>query len=322
MSAIAEPLLPVMGEYHCSNHLIGDHDALRAAWARDGYWFFRDVLDRHAIADVRQVYMDFLGEAGVADPADPEGRYNGADVEGRAIHHLETPLSERRIDRMIHDHPRINAFFDTLFGCAPCWIPFTSHRHVAPEPDRTKRRLEFIHQDATYNDGLDFMVCWIPLAEIDEDIGGLALIEGVHCNGDLHRHEGMKILPIPEAEVAMASWKRTHYRPGDVLLMDPGTPHSGVRNHSDRFRLSMDTRVIPSNGNIPVMGTVEAADVDGILLNIGAEQRRFRFDDRSFVRGQKGDQMPLSDVPARYGRGIEVIATTDGDTIRNLRPLR
>src|SRR5581483_3085536 len=36
---------PPMRERSVSNHLLGNRAALDAAWDRDGYWFFRDVLD-------------------------------------------------------------------------------------------------------------------------------------------------------------------------------------------------------------------------------------------------------------------------------------
>jgi hypothetical protein len=316
---MSEPrLMPEMGEFNCSNDLIGDQAALKAAWERDGYWFFRDVLDKQAIAELRQIYMDYLGELGVADPGDPEARHNGADLSVMPKMVNETAMNERRVDRVLHGDPRIAAFFRRLFGCEPFWVPFTVHRQVPPAQDRSSPRLEFIHQDGTYNDGLSFLICWIPLAEITRDVGGLALVEGVHRRGSLHRKGGMKILPIAEADIEPERWRSTHYRPGDVLLMDLNTPHSGITNHSDRFRLSVDTRIMPSDGDVPVTGTIEAISVDGVTI----DGRALRFDATSFVRGLRGDQMPLADVPGRYRIGQEVIAAVTGDLVRNMRPIQ
>jgi len=37
---------PPMGPVNVSSHLSGNKAALDEAWERDGYWSFRDVLDR------------------------------------------------------------------------------------------------------------------------------------------------------------------------------------------------------------------------------------------------------------------------------------
>ena len=71
--------MPAMRELSVSNHLLGDHRALAEAWERDGYWFFRDVLDPKVIGEIRQVYVDYLVEMGLVDPEAPEVCYNGAD---------------------------------------------------------------------------------------------------------------------------------------------------------------------------------------------------------------------------------------------------
>ena len=46
---------PKTHEPKVHNHLLGDHAALDEAMDRDGYWFFRDVLDRDAVARLRGV---------------------------------------------------------------------------------------------------------------------------------------------------------------------------------------------------------------------------------------------------------------------------
>ena len=54
MNAQLQTALPSLRELNVSNHLIGDRQALQAAWERDGYWFFRDVLDQDVIASSSQ----------------------------------------------------------------------------------------------------------------------------------------------------------------------------------------------------------------------------------------------------------------------------
>lgn len=78
--------LPEMQELKTHNHLLGDLKALDKAWETDGYWFFRDVLDKDAVARLRQHWIDELETNGVIDPVgdaatDKSVRYNGGSLE-------------------------------------------------------------------------------------------------------------------------------------------------------------------------------------------------------------------------------------------------
>jgi hypothetical protein len=321
MTAHVSHLTPEMGELNCSNDLLGDHAALAAAWDRDGYWFFRDVLDRDVIASIRNVYIDYLVDMGVAEPDDPEHRYNGAEYADLPINSNITRLNEAKVHRLLHEAPTINAFFTGLFGCDPFWVPFTVHRTNPPMKNGPNSRFDFIHEDGIYNDGLPFLICWVPIDDIEEDVGGLALIEGVHKDRCLHRKEGMNILPIRLEDVAANSWRRAHYRPGDVLLMSLRTPHSGLANISrDRFRLSMDTRIMPSTGKVPLVGTIEGITEAGVVVRDRHGVHVLEFDANSFVRGHRGDQMRIADIPTRYHQGDEVLIAHEGTHVTNMRP--
>lgn len=316
------PLLPVMGELNVSNDLIGDPAALKAAWDRDGYWFFRDVLDKDVIAQIRKVYIEYLAEHGLVDPTDPEARYTGADYSSLPINSNQTELNRRKVHKLLHEAPTVNAFFTRLFGCDPFWVPFTVHRGNPPVRDKGRSRFDMIHADGFYNEGLPFLICWVPLDVIDEDVGGLALVEGVHKQPSLHKRVGMEIKPIQAEDVPEGKWRRATYRPGDVLLMDLDTPHSGLSNISaDRFRFSMDTRVMPSTGNTPCIGSITQVSANSVhLVDPAGVDHALTFDENSFVRGNKGDQMPLNIIPERYQVGDDVIVMRDGDRVINMRP--
>ena len=311
---------PQFAELNCSNHLLGDLEALAAAWDRDGYWFFRDVLDKQVIARIRQAYIQHLVKLGVTNPNDPEHRYNGAEYPAAAnINDVE--LNAAKTHKLLHEAPTINAFFSRLFGCDPFWVPFTVHRTNPPVRERGRTRFDFIHEDGIYNDGLPFLICWVPLDEIDEETGGIAVAEGLHKGPCLHRRDGMTIYPIELEAIPPTAWRRAHYRPGDVLLMSLRTPHSGLANlSSDRFRLSMDTRVMPSTGKVPKVGVVRRVSASGVTVEDAAGQHELIFDSASFVRGFRGDQMPIEDVPSRYKPWTEVIVAVDGDRVTNMRP--
>jgi 1-deoxypentalenic acid 11beta-hydroxylase len=314
--------ISLIGELKTANHLLGDETGLQKAWKRDGYWFFRDVLDTAVIADIRQTYVDYLVEMGLTDPGDPEYRYNGKDYTHLPVNSNITKLNERKTHKLLHGAPTINAFFTSLFGCDPFWVPITVHRTNPPVIDKSQSRFDFIHEDGVYNLGLPFLICWVPIDVIDDDIGGLALMEGVHNGPCLHRREGDVFLPIREDDVPYGTWRRTTYQPGDVLLMGLHTPHSGMSNISnDRFRLSMDTRIMPCTGNVPYVGSVVSATPQGVAVADAQGMHLRRFDINTFIRDVRSRRLEYSEVPNIYVPGTEIIATCVGDLVINLRPI-
>ena len=56
------------------------------------------------------------------------------------------------------------------------------------------------------------------------------------------------------------------------------------------------------------------------LTDVQGEQHRLHFDEKSFVRGHMGDQMPLSVIPERYHIGDNVIVMAEDDRVINMRP--
>src|SRR3546814_12288615 len=54
------------------------------------------------------------------------------------------------------------------------------------------------HQDAFYNMGMECFTCWIPLMEIDERIGGLAVIPGLHKGDFFHDRNDPPQYRIPQ----------------------------------------------------------------------------------------------------------------------------
>lgn len=318
MNARVKIATPTMREFNVSNALLDDPAALQAAWDRDGYWFFRDVLDKGAIARMRSIITDYLGELGMIDPADPLARYTGADLSN--FPHRLDEIVKRKAYRTLTENPNINAFFRRLFGVEPFWVPFTEYRATPPLRQLNRPRFDFIHEDGVYNDGLPFLICWIPLAEIDDDVGGLALAEGLHKGPVLHEKDGTDILPIKEAAIPPSAWRRTTYRPGDVLLMSLRTPHSGLANLSDRFRLSMDTRIMPSSGKVPIVGELTAISAGSLTVRGRHGEHTLQLDDNSYCRDLWGKKLPRPTIPEFYRAGHEVIIATAGDRVVMMRP--
>lgn len=319
-----------MPEFNVSNHLLGDRAALDAAWQRDGYWFFRDVLDHDAVARARAVYLDVLNELGVIDPSVTDAAvHNGASLEGYPIYMggpcEEDPLFARYPRDSFVNEPQIKAFFEQVFGDEVFWVPNSEFQAVPPRTEGWgSSRFNFVHCDGPNNKGLPLKVVWVPLVHIDEATGGLAVAEGMHRPrmGDFPRpHTG-----IQENDVPLDAWRRTVWNPGDVLIFSLETPHSGLANRSDKFfRLSMDIRGMAKSANTPVIGNVTGVDANAIAVRDGAgKEHVFRIDRDTFCRVYRGRQsgapLTLEEIPQLVKVGAPVYVASDHGTATFIRP--
>lgn len=314
---------PAMPEFNVSNHLLGDRAALDAAWARDGYWFFRDVLDKDALAAVRAEFLEVLNDLGVVEPGHSDvAIYNGAPLNNYPIRMggdpAIDPLLARYPMRHFVNNPRIKAFFETLLDDEVVWVPNTEFHAVPPSGSNQPSRFNFVHADGANNKGLKLRVCWIPLAPIDEETGGLALTEGLHKPrmGDFPRRR----MGIDLADVPPECWRRAEYRPGDLLMFSLESPHSGLANRSSRFfRLSMDIRCTRKSDGVPVVGTLAAVDRCAIEVDGEDGQRHvFRIDEDTYYRVYRGRltgiPLTLDEIPSVAKVGDRVYVAHDHGT--------
>lgn len=314
---------PPMGELRTHNHLLGDRPTLDAAWERDGYWFFRGVLDAGAVGRLRQVYIDELERQGVIEPVgdaptDKSVRYNGASLA--AYPFRMEPIAARAPWRPFVAEPPIHAFFTRLFGEEPFWAPVVEYRATPPAQDPARPRFDGIHQDGPYSPGIPFRICWIPLAEIDEDVGGLALVEGMTEQINRHPLAAGSNTAIPMESLPADAWRRATYQAGDVLLMNLWTPHSGLSNRSDRFRLSMDHRVMGRSEGCPLVGPLVAIDAETVTLVADGREVTLRLDADTYVRNDVGRKLSGAAIGEFYKPGREVIVAFEGDRATVVRP--
>jgi len=316
---------PETRELKTHNHLLGDLAALDAAWEQDGYWFFRDVLDKDAVGRLRQSWIDELETQGVIDPVgdaptDKSVSYNGGSLDAYPFR-MEPIAAKRPWVPFVAEKP-INDFFTRLFQDDPFWVPVVEYRATPPQQDNSQSRIDVIHQDGPYSPGIPFRICWIPLAEIDDDIGGLMLAEGMAANQESYhpKSDGGSNLGIPLADIPADRWRRTTYQPGDVLLMNLWTPHTGIANRSNRFRLSMDHRVMAKGAKCPIVGTVEEISENHIVARDASGRHVFRIVPETYVRNTWGQKLNGAEIPDFHTPGSEVIIAYDGDTASVVRP--
>lgn len=305
------------------NSLLGDQQALAEAWERDGYWFFKDVLDKGAIGRLRAIYTQELECQGVIDPvgdADTSRsvRYNGASLESYPFR-ME-PLAERAPWRELVAEPLIEAFFTRLFGCPPFWVPIAEYRAIPPAADKQRGRFDALHQDGPYSPGIPFRICWIPLAEIDQDIGGMAVCEGLTEKINRHPKINGTNMAIPPEDLPADRWRHTTCQAGDLLLMNLWTPHSGLSNLSDRFRLSIDLRVMESSAQCPIVGRVQSITPEQIVVVDESGESTLSVDADTYVRNTVGHKLMGDAITEFYRPGVPVIVAHENGTATVIRP--
>ena len=102
------------------------------------------------------------------------------------------------------------------------------------------------HQDFTYNAHLrDFITVWVPLVDIDDEVGGLILYEGSQHGKSLeHASKGPWAYGLNGSDVQEYPRQHIHMRLGDVLIFPPLMIHESAPHRSQtRLRYSIDFRV-------------------------------------------------------------------------------
>jgi hypothetical protein len=213
-----------------ANDTVGNPERTAAMIAEDGYLFFKDVLDHGAVARLRQKYIDVLVDMGVVDEGAEEPIWNGADLSDFPVK-IEA-LHDAKVWEDFVGEPKIRDFFEKLLGAEPFWLPIVEYRITPPGATLPEDPFVGRHQDAFYNMGMDCYTCWIPLMEIDEVIGGLAVIPGLHTGDFFHDRTAPPQYRIPPDALPPDRWHRSLYRPGDL----PRTAACPTRRTGSAFR--------------------------------------------------------------------------------------
>ncbi len=248
-----------LGELEDSTALLDDPERLRTKARDDGYLFFRGLIPREPVPEVRRDILATLDRNGWLDRAAP---LDEGVLDDEAINRV--PVDDLRVDigvsvdgyvqvqqvqsmhRLPH-HPALLDLYARLFGEEVFVHPrhiirvMTSHRALRPTPP---------HQDFPLIQGSqNTWTCWSPLGDCPADLGSLAILRGSHKLG---------YVPIQLAEGAGGigaqlcrddgDWLGADFRAGDVLTFPAYTIHKALpARQKDRVRLSMDVRFQPAS---------------------------------------------------------------------------
>jgi hypothetical protein len=264
-----------------SSSLLGDADALRRRLAQDGFLYIREFHDPEAVLAARREMLAKLQERGLVDSSRPieEGVVDRQHVKVatssvRGNDYLKTPGV-----REVLFGERTTRFFDSLFGEPSLHLQFEWLRAAPPGASSP------IHCDRVYmGRGSDrLLTLWTPFGRITPEMGPLALCLGSHewseivntyGQDDVDRDHTRGVFtddPLELVETYGGRWATTTFEPGDAVILTMYNLHASLRNDSDAFRLSCDTRYQPASDPVDDRWVGAAPRGHEVLWKEGAE---------------------------------------------------
>jgi hypothetical protein len=264
--------------YRESSSILDGGERLDSVLNEQGYLFFRGLIEKEKIDEARNEVRRVLMNHGYAvDDPDVEMRWSGqghsgddlasTGVVGRAISDLRSVTDVYQSEELDQIMRRI---FD---GEVFCWVENQDRVRVvisesAEVSDRAGSGQHVTtatpaHQDY-YHFRVDFVTAWVPFVDTDLSTGGLALRKDSH-KGGLYEHwfkdsiylgvantkqedrdfvKNGSVVVGGESKPAddSATWLRSDYQVGDVLIFLPKMVHRGLGNSSEQIRVSADFR--------------------------------------------------------------------------------
>lgn len=233
-------------EFTESSALLDDPAALRARFAEDGYLFFRGLVPRDDVLEVRRDVAGAIASVGwLAAGSNPMDAVPGPEIRREADERWFEGYAEWQRQESFHrlgHHPALLGPVAALVGSADDVVVHprkigrvTFPGSAFPTPP---------HQDfPLVQGGTDVFTCWTPFGTVPVEMGGLRLLEGSHRSGMLPTQSASGVggvgVQIAEDD---PRWRTTAYEPGDALLFLSLTVHWAPANEADRVRLSGDYR--------------------------------------------------------------------------------
>lgn len=249
-----------------SSDLVNDPAAMQQRLAADGYLYLPGYLDEVLVDEARIMLLRQLDELGLVDRGKPiEAGIAGSPWSSQPCHHL---TSENMPLQSLLYTGRMMKLYERLLGSSIRHFDFTWLRVIGPGSGTAP------HCDSVYmgRGTRRLFTSWTPLMEITPDIGGLTIMPGSHrieslnvyrcsdvdtsCTNkennapqDVHGWVGpvgdgkLSDNPAQLQQKLGLPWVTSEcYRPGDLVVFGIDTIHGSLDNHSERLRLSTDSR--------------------------------------------------------------------------------
>ena len=243
-----------------STALLGQPEALRARADADGFLYFKQLLPREPLLELRRQVLQVVDDHGwikagtklidgIAD-LDAVARTDGEDASLARIGITAAAYRQGQGLELLHllpHHPKILSLYSMLWGEDVLPHPRHIARVLLPAPSAAPTPP---HQDYIYIQGAHaFWTLWFPLGDCPTELGGLSILRGSHREPvlDVVAQQGAggreSILCGKDYE-----WVQGDYACGDVITFPSHTVHKALPNqHRDRIRLSLDLRYQPAD---------------------------------------------------------------------------
>src|SRR5437867_252552 len=268
-------MAPTFALLEDSNRHLNDTRKLTQIMSERGYLFFRNLAPRKHVQAVGREMTAVLKRYGFVDPAATSApTWSGkmpAGAELAATGRLMKAINRVRSYRdLILKGEHVRLLGKIMDGQIFSWTENVDRGIRVYLPGEAEYSLGGTkianvtpaHQDYYHFRVPNYLTAWIPLIDIDESTGGLAIVAGTHRDGYYeHWFRGSEYLGVPEDSEEAQKWARTgavpatgdlksgsdsrtwlreNYRMGDVLVFHPLILHRGLRNRADKIRLSAD----------------------------------------------------------------------------------
>lgn len=295
------------------NHLLDDHAALERFYDDNGYILLRNVLDPTSVVEARDAMLGVAAGLGIVNPGDIEGKWAGGVLPSN----MEESELYSGIARKLLEHPANQSLLEKVLGEPARAVPIVQYRTYPPDGPTGA-----VHQDGFFSPGIhDYKPVWVTLTLCTRDMGGLALAVGQNNRGYFHNIGKPAPYPFPRDAVPDEAWATTDYRPGDVLIVHPRTPHCGMPNRSDRVRITFDSRVQSAARPSAIAAVVTSVTPDSVTVDAeGLGTKTLRVDADCFIRVLHPGRREPFDQFADYTKpGMRLVVVRDGDRAVMLR---
>ena len=253
-----------LGTLNSTYKTSADPETLRDRMAEDGYLFLRSYLNRDEVLAARRHILEQLAADGQLDPS--AAVMNGVPKAGTKLF-FQPELAQKNNPPLQHllysPQGNLMEFYRSFLGGEVRHFDFTWLRCISPGLGTPS------HCDIVYmgRGTRKLFTAWVPLGDIDFQLGGLMILEGSHKNVQLQQTYGQRDVdsyctnkPDDPARTATGlngwlsedpnkirrslggRWLTSEYQMGDVVIFSMNTVHGGMDNRSNQLRLSSDSR--------------------------------------------------------------------------------
>ena len=302
---------------------VGDVKRLSENLAEDGYLLLRRLLDPHRVLQVKRDVMGVLHETHIIEGKDTEDPMWSGGPHPSEAEHMRYYDKIVRLDSFnrLAESPEIVAVMENVIGEAVTVWEQRLIRVMFPDPDSADDVGVGTHQDGAKNLGYQadrFYTCWLPLMDIDPNIGGLAIALGSHKMGFLE-HAGSSPSDAKKArskgfglDSTEFAWGTSDYHPGDAIFFGHVTAHRGLveplRPDPALVRFPLPVRQRHGQLDRPYAGARRAAG--------RPEDRRRHHQPRALRDHPRGQGNAAGGPPDHAGGEVDVPGTRPGTRCR------